>query len=84
MILLYHLAECKRKKFIEVHFDAVSLQQRIEINRSTIFDDVIQLYTTRADVLLQQVPLRVKFVDEDGVDFGGVGRDFFSAFWEQA
>lgn len=34
--------------------------------------------------LVHSIPLLVKFKEEDAVDFGGVRRDFFSTFWEQA
>ena len=34
--------------------------------------------------IVDQVPILVQFDDEEGVDFGGVCRDFFSGFWEEA
>lgn len=33
---------------------------------------------------MDEVPISVHFDEEEGVDFGGVCRDFFSGFWEAA
>lgn len=79
-------AECIRKAFVDKNYHgklSLNKPKHVEINRSTIFEDVITLYSTMPEVV-NQIPIRVKFQGEEGVDFGGVGRDFFPAFWEQA
>jgi hypothetical protein len=55
----------------------------ITVSRRTIFSDTIVLYSTKPR-LLNQFPIEVHFSGEDGVDVGGVSRDFFSGFWEEA
>lgn len=51
----------------------------MEVNRSTIFNDALAIYSTKP-YLANQFPILVEFEGEDGVDFGGVGRDFFQHF----
>ena len=34
--------------------------------------------------MLQKFPLRIRFVNEMAIDSGGVCRDLFSVFWEEA
>ena len=55
----------------------------VTIKRKNIYNDAIQLYSTKA-AIVDQVPILVQFDDEEGMDFGGVCRDFFSGFWEEA
>ena len=55
-----------------------------EIRREYVFDDCIQLYTNKSEVVLGEFPLRIHFTNEIAVDTGGVCRDMFSAFWEAA
>ena len=52
------------------------------INRKNIFNNVNSLLL--CDSVLSQCPLRVKFEGEAGFDSGGVCRDMFSAYWEEA
>lgn len=54
------------------------------ISRSNIYDDCIELYTTKLQQLLTEYPFRVKFTKEKAIDTGGVARDMFSGFWERA
>ncbi len=55
----------------------------IRIQRASIFSDAISTYSTKPK-LTNQFPLAVRFEGEEGVDFGGLCRDFFSGFWEEA
>ena len=55
-----------------------------EINRSCLYDDVIDLYTKSTATIIQEFPFRVTFTGEKAVDTGGVCRDMFSAFWDDA
>ena len=71
--------------FLTTHFKGkLSLGTgHVTIKRKNIYNDAIQLYSTKA-AIVDQVPILVQFDDEEGVDFGGVCRDFFSGFWEEA
>lgn len=53
------------------------------IQRSSIFKDVMELYKNDSCVVLEY-PLEIRFTGEKGVDQGGLSRDLFSGFWEQA
>ena len=55
----------------------------IEVHRSSIYDDVMNIYEVNTDVI-HQFPFQVEFLGERAIDNGGVGRDFFPAFWEEA
>lgn len=52
------------------------------VDRSTIFASVIDLYS-KGDII-NECPLQIKFASEMAIDAGGVTREMFSAFWEQA
>ena len=84
-MVLCSVAEMSRKMFVADTFKGkLSLSAgSITVSRCTIFSDTIVLYSTKPR-LLNQFPIEVHFNGEDGVDFGGVSRDFFSAFWEEA
>ena len=51
-------------------------------DRNTIFASVIDLYS-KGDTINKR-PLQIKFASEVAIDAGGVTRELFSAFWEQA
>ncbi len=53
------------------------------VDRSNVYEDVINLYTTKRDEILAEFPFRTKFAGERAID-GGVTRDMFSAFFEIA
>lgn len=42
------------------------------------------MYKHSAAEIVSEFPFRISFVDEQAVDTGGVCRDMFSAFWEEA
>ena len=48
-----------------------------------MYRDAVVMYSTKPK-LVNQFPLSVHFDGEEGLDFGGVCRDFFSGFWEEA
>ena len=52
------------------------------VDRSTIFASVIDLYS-KGDII-NECSLQIKFASEMVIDAGGVTRELFSAFWEQA
>jgi len=54
------------------------------VKRSNIFEDVVNLYGKEAVHLLGESPLRLEYHNERALDTGGVKRDVFSAFWEEA
>lgn len=82
-MLSLNIAEYTRQRFVDDNYLGKMCPTKVQVNRSTIYDDVIKLYNDMPD-LVHQLPIRVEFKGEDGIDFGGVGRDFFPAFWEQA
>ena len=49
------------------------------VDRSTIFQDIIDLYSDDRETVLGEYPFRTKFAGENGVT-----RDVFSAFFEEA
>ncbi|XP_051787180.1 uncharacterized protein LOC127529000 isoform X3 [Erpetoichthys calabaricus] len=53
----------------------------ISIRRENILEDVQAIYS-KTDILNKR--LRVKFMDEEGDDFGGLTIDLFSSFWNKA
>ena len=52
------------------------------IDRKNVFQDVMGLFAQ--DEVLDEYPLRIKFNGELGYDCGGVCRDMFSAYWDEA
>ena len=54
------------------------------IDRSCVFESVLDLYATKKCELLEEYPFRVRFVGEKAIDVGRVSRDMFSAFYEAA
>jgi hypothetical protein len=52
------------------------------VSRRNIYMDVIELY--RSDSIINECPLFTGFKGENAIDEGGVTRDMFSAFWEEA
>ena len=71
-------ADCSRLAFVE----SLSLGhgETHVVNRASVFDDVIMLYTTQLQKILLEYPFRTAFAGEKAIDFGGVTRDVFSAF----
>ena len=52
------------------------------VRRSHILEDVISLYEN--DNICREYPIDIEFESEEAIDHGGVQREMFSAFWEQA
>jgi len=52
------------------------------INRANLFKDVICLY--QDDEIVKECPIFIEFKGENALDYGGVQRDMFSGFWEEA
>ncbi len=55
-----------------------------KIRRQHVFEDCLELYSKQVEVVLIEFPFPVRFVHEKAVDTGGVSRDMFSAFCEEA
>ena len=53
------------------------------VSRSNLFDSVKKLYSTQAEIL-NKYPFRVQFEGEMAIDTGGVSREMFSAFFQEA
>ncbi len=62
--------------------DHVREGKQHSIYRSSIIRDVLALHGTEA--ACSEYPFQVKFMDEPGLDFGGVTRDMYCAFWASA
>lgn len=82
-ILLYFVVEIKRLEFVKriCPITPTSLTTHV-IQRKAVFQDTITLL--KKDKVLEEFPLKIKFEDEPALDYGGVCRELFSAFWEQA
>lgn len=52
------------------------------IDRDNLYEDVIDVY--RCGDIVGECPIQIKFSGEGALDYGGVQRDMFSAFWEEA
>lgn len=52
------------------------------ICRSRLYDDVLSLFAD--DSPTQEYPFYIQFEGEQAIDCGGVARDLFSGFWEEA
>ena len=52
------------------------------IDRSNLYNDVLDLFSRDSTIPLY--PLSIRFKDERAIDLGGVCRDMFTAFWEEA
>jgi hypothetical protein len=53
-----------------------------EIDRNDVYNDVLRLYEETS--IIYECPIEIKFIDENGIDIGGVTRDMYSTFWEEA
>ena len=54
------------------------------VNRDQLFDDVINLYKKKFQEILKRYPFSVAYENEKARDTGGVSRDMFSQFWDEA
>ena len=52
----------------------------LEVSRDNLFSQVVSFYKTASNSQLSR-PLRVQFEGEDGIDAGGVRREFFQQFF---
>ena len=51
------------------------------IDCNNVYEDVIDLY--RQGEIVGEYPIMIEFLDEIGIDHGGLRRDMFSSFWEK-
>lgn len=54
------------------------------VNRDRLFEDVIKLYKKEFMVILKEYPFSIAYENEKAHDTGGVSRDMFSQFWDEA
>ena len=52
------------------------------VNRKRLFQDVMNLYEDGS--FSKEYPIDIEFVGEKGIDLGGVSREMFTMFWEEA
>lgn len=72
--------EKERLRFM-VSIGAKKGEQRI-VDRNNVFEDVLDMY--RIGEVLGECPIKIKYGGEQAIDDGGVQRDMYSAFWEEA
>jgi len=80
-MLIFHTADAKRLEFAK-QICSVNILVPHVIKRKNIFENMIALFSD--DEILEEFPLRIRFANEPAIDSGGVCRDLFSAFWEEA
>ena len=54
------------------------------VRRENIYMDVLKMYQENMEEILGEFPFRVKYENVKAIDTGGVCRDMFSSFWEEA
>ena len=54
------------------------------VHRQHIYSDVMETYGENLNEVLVEFPFRIRYEDELAVDTGGVCRDMYSAFWNEA
>ena len=54
------------------------------INRNSVYEDVFRMYQKELDQITTEFPFRIEYLNERAIDTGGVCRDMFSSFWEEA
>lgn len=52
------------------------------VDRDNVYEDVIEMY--RTDDIVAEYPIKIQYSDEQAYDDGGVQRDMYSAFWDEA
>lgn len=52
------------------------------VDRDNIYEDVVDMY--RTGDIVGECPIKIKYSDEQAIDDGGVQRDMYSAFWDEA
>lgn len=50
------------------------------IDRDNLYADVVDIY--QSGEIVGECPIHIKYSSEEALDYGGVQRDMFSAFWE--
>ena len=54
------------------------------MRRGNIYLDVLETYEENLNDVLEEFPFRIRYENERAQDTGGVCRDMFSSFWEEA
>ena len=84
-LYLFRLAvEVRRDKFMIDTLDTHHGRRPWPIRRENVYNDVIETYQENLTDILQEYPFRIRYENERAVDSGGVCRDMFSSFWEEA
>ena len=84
--LLFHVVEAKRRAFVDSGSDGFGSESDDPhtIRRSHLYEDVLNLYRQHSAALLKQESVAMKYEGERAVHAGGVTRDVFSSFWDEA
>ena len=85
LTLYFYLAEDNRIKFMTELSTSTSSQAFPHVvARKDLFQGVLNLYSKRIETIVNEYPFYVNFDGERAVDMGGVSRDMFTAFFEEA
>lgn len=71
----------ERERLTYMKLNAVEGHTRT-VDRDNIYEDVVDMY--RSGDIVGECPIHIKYSTEEALDYGGVQRDMFSAFWEEA
>ncbi len=82
LILISLAVTTRRRDFLE--FLPENSGRTYKVQRVNVFDDVVNLYRKESASILAETPLQVEYEGERAMDTGGVMRDVFPAFWEDA
>ena len=80
-MLIAHTADATRLEFVK-KVCPIDLSVPHIVERKNAYEDMLALFCD--DEILKEFPLRISFSNESAIDGGGVCRDLFSAFWEEA
>ena len=65
---------------IQVNEDGEPIRETVEINRNNVLGSIFTKKQEYGDELFD-TDIYIKFTDEDGIDQGGLKREFFTLLW---
>lgn len=86
-VLLYFIFQYAVDTMREIFMiDALDTHQGFPrcIRRDAVYDDVFNMYQRELADIIKEFPFWIEYSNERAVDTGGVCRDMFSCFWEEA
>ena len=83
-MLFLPAVETIRQSFMIDSLDTHQGMARAIRRNNYVYDDVIATYHDNTDDVLCEFPFRIRYEEEMAIDTGGVCRDMYSAFWNEA